>query len=71
MTIKPAPVEKNRNIPHQQAFYDAAKEIRRTGISFRKAAEKYNINYVTLRRFCGRLTNAVNGVAGNYAVFFH
>lgn len=51
-------------IAPQKTYLDACKEMRETGISFRKAAEKYNVNYVTLRRFCSRLNKSINGMNG-------
>lgn len=58
-----APVRKKpgpKMMAPQQVYLNAANEIKATGLSFRKAAEKYNVNYVTLRRFCGRLSKALN-----------
>lgn len=49
-------------IAPQKTYLDACEEMRKTGISFRKAAEKYNVNYVTLRRFCSRLNKSINGM---------
>lgn len=51
-------------IAPQKTYLDACEEMRVTGISFRKAAEKYNVNYVTLRRFCSRLNKSINGMNG-------
>lgn len=53
--------QKTTRVPPQHVYLEAAMYIRQTGTSFRKAAEKYNINYVTLRRFCGKLSNETNG----------
>lgn len=53
----------------QQIYLDAANDIRTTGLSFRKAADKYNINYVTLRRFCGRLAKSMEGIASTAMPF--
>lgn len=50
-------------IAPQKTYLDACEEMRKTGISFRKAAEKYNVNYVTLRRFCSRLNKSINGMS--------
>lgn len=61
------PVEKRHKttrVPPQHVYLEAAMYVRQTGTSFRKAAEKYNINYVTLRRFCGKLSNETNGGLG-------
>lgn len=43
---------------------EAAKEIRATGMSYRKAAEKFNINSVNLRRFCIRLAKQAEQLNG-------
>lgn len=63
----PVPAERNERkkycIAPQQTYLDACEEMRNTGISFRKAAEKYNVNYVTLRRFCSRLNKSINGIS--------
>lgn len=56
---------KTSRVPPQHVYLEAAMCIRQTGMSFRKAAEKYNVNYVTLRRFCGKLSNDTNGSNGD------
>lgn len=58
-------------IAPQKTYLDACEEMRKTGISFRKAAEKYNVNYVTLRRFCSRLNKSINGMNGMSSINQH
>lgn len=68
----PVPAERSERkkycIAPQKTYLDACEEMRVTGISFRKAAEKYNVNYVTLRRFCSRLNKSMNGMNGMSSV---
>lgn len=64
MSEEPERRPKTTRVPPQHVYLEAAMYIRQTGTSFRKAAEKFNINYVTLRRFCGKLSNETNGDGG-------
>lgn len=45
--------------PTKQIYMEAANEVGTTGMSYRKAAEKFNINAVNLRRFCIRLAKTL------------
>lgn len=60
-TLPPVePMRKYARIgPTKQIYMEAANEVGTTGMSYRKAAEKFNINAVNLRRFCIRLAKTL------------
>lgn len=45
----------------KETYIEAAKEVLIGSCSLRKAAQKYNINFMTLQRFCKRFEKGNSG----------